>query len=145
MYRSNRGRETLSQPGHILLVEDNPGDVRLFEEVIAESDLEAILHVVSTEEEALEFIDRRDEDADVPEPDAVLIDWYLANDTADVVLSALRRTYPAVPVLVICGTNAPPAVLELDSVGTDDYMTKPSDPNGYHELLTHCVDLAKQP
>lgn len=122
---------------------DNPGDVRLFEEVKAESDLEAILHIASTEKEALEFIDRCDEDAEVPEPDAVLIDWHLAKDTADAVLSALRRTYPAVPVLVICGTNAPPAVLELDSVGADDYMTKPSDPDGYHELLARCVDLAK--
>lgn len=45
---------------------DNPGDVRLFEEVIAESDLEAILHVVSTEEEALEFIDRCDEENETP-------------------------------------------------------------------------------
>lgn len=144
MYRSNRGRKTLSQPGHILLVEDNPGDVRLFEEVIAESDLEAILHDVSTEEEALEFIDRRDDDAEVPEPDAVLLNWYLAIDTGGDVLSALRQTYPAVPVLVIRGTNAPPAVLELDSDCTDDNMAKPSDPDGYHDLLARCVNLADQ-
>lgn len=144
MYRTSRGRKTLSRPGHILLVVDHPGDVRLFEEVIAESDLEAILHAVSTEAEALELIDRCGDDADVPEPDVGLVDWHLAKDSADAVLSALERTYPAVPALVICGANAPPAVLELDSVGPDDYLTKPSDPDGYHDLLARCVDLANQ-
>lgn len=123
---------------------DNPGDVRLFEEVVGESDLEVILHAVATEEEALAFIDRRDEDVDVPEPDAVVVDWHLALDRADDVLAALRETYPVVPVLVICGQNAPPAVLELDSDAADDYMPKPSDPDGYYDLLARCVDLARR-
>ena len=144
MYRSDRGRKPLSHPGHILLVEDNPGDVRLFEEVIAASDLEAILHVVSTEEDVGDFIDRRGDDTDAPAPDVVLLDWHLAEETAGGVLSALRQTYPAVPVLVISGANAPGAVLGSGPDRADDRMTKPSDPDGYHDLLARCVELVQR-
>ena len=61
----------------ILLVEDNPGDVRLTREALRGAKVANKLHVVGDGEEAIDFLRRRGVHADAPRPDIVLLDLNL--------------------------------------------------------------------
>ena len=58
----------------ILLVEDNPGDARLFAEVVKEGRLPHHLHVVEDGVEAMTFLRKQGKFADVWRPDIILLD-----------------------------------------------------------------------
>lgn len=66
------GSKTLQD---LLVVEDNPGDIRLIEEVFEESSLGTTVHSVSTGEDALDFVNQYGEYEEAPRPDVVLLDW----------------------------------------------------------------------
>lgn len=66
-----------SSEAEILLVEDNPGDVRLVEEAFLDGEIANTLHSVTSGEAALEFINRDGEYEDAPPPDVVLLDLNL--------------------------------------------------------------------
>ena len=68
---------TNPHPIGILLVEDNPGDVRLTKEAFQEGDLDFQLHVVEDGVEALAFLRQEGEYADKPRPDLILLDLNL--------------------------------------------------------------------
>jgi len=65
----------------ILLVEDNPGDVRLKREAFKDAKLHLTLHVVSDGIEAMEFLKREGKHADAPRPDLILLDLDLPKKT----------------------------------------------------------------
>jgi CheY-like chemotaxis protein len=63
-----------SESANSLLVEDNPGDVRLTREAFKESSIANTLHVVTDGVEALDFLHRRGDYGDAPRPDIILLD-----------------------------------------------------------------------
>ena len=67
----------LGRPIEILLVEDNPGDVDLTREGLADGKLRNHLHVAGDGEEAMAFLRREEEHADMPMPDLILLDLNL--------------------------------------------------------------------
>ncbi|MGM5018275.1 hypothetical protein ACS4XI_25380, partial [Escherichia coli] len=66
-----------AEPVDLLLVEDNPGDVRLTREAFEAAQLTNDLHVVNDGREALDFLYQRDGYEDAPRPDLVLLDLNL--------------------------------------------------------------------
>jgi hypothetical protein len=64
--------ETRGKPIEILLVEDNPGDVRLTREALKDANVLNTLHVARDGEEAMDFICHGGKHADAPRPDLVL-------------------------------------------------------------------------
>ena len=125
-----RGGET-----DLLVVEDNPPDRRLIEEVFGSSSLEVTVHGVSTSDAALDFIYQREKYADAPEPDLVFLDWKLEQTTGRDVLEALKSDQPHVPVVVLTGSKA---ALETDRSPTeraDLLREKPTEPDEYVEIL----------
>src|SRR5258708_39191845 len=66
-----------AQPTEILLVEDNPGDVRLTREALREGKIYNNLHCVQDGVEALEFLRQQGKHADAPRPDIILLDLNL--------------------------------------------------------------------
>ena len=72
MNASSTGR-----PIEILLVEDNPGDVRLTREALKEGKVTNNLHVVTDGEQALQFLRCEGQHADAPRPDLILLDLNL--------------------------------------------------------------------
>lgn len=65
------------KPLEILLVEDNPGDVRLTQEAFKENKLTNSLSVVEDGVEAMAFLNRTDGYADASRPDLILLDLNL--------------------------------------------------------------------
>lgn len=73
---------SLQRPIEILLVEDNPGDVRLTLEAMKEGKVLNHVRVVSDGVEAMAFLHREESYADAPRPDLILLDLNLPHRTS---------------------------------------------------------------
>ena len=114
---------------HILLIEDNPADVRLVREAMAESAIAAELHWVSCGEDALGFLKRGAGFLTSPTPDLVLLDLNLPGLRGQEVLVEIKSD-PAllrIPVVVLTSSAARPDVLDAYAAHANAYMIKPTD------------------
>jgi len=125
------------EPVDILLVEDNPGDVRLTREAFKEGNVANTLHVVEDGVDALDFLFQRNEYADAPRPDLVLLDLNLPRKNGDEVLEELHEdpSRRRIPVIILTSSDA-----EEDIVGSYErcasgYLTKPVDPNEFIDMI----------
>ena len=124
-------------PAQILLVEDNPGDVRLTQEAFKEGQIDNDLHVVEDGVEALDFLFKRGEYADAPCPDIVLLDLNLPRKNGDEVLEEMRadETLQYVPVVVLTSSEAQEDVVKSYELNANAYLTKPVDPVDFIEVV----------
>src|SRR5689334_22345449 len=97
-----------NQKPRILLVEDNPGDVRLTREALKESQLEILLDVASDGEEALDFLMQRGKYKDAIRPDIILLDLNLPKKNGIEVLKELKThdSLKKIPVIVLTTSDA---------------------------------------
>src|SRR6204780_4576512 len=87
----------------ILLVEDSPGDVRLRREALKDAKMYINLHVASDGIEAMDFLNREGEYADVPRPDLILLDLNLPKKDGRQVLEEIKENLllKTIPVVVL--------------------------------------------
>ena len=121
----------------ILLVEDNPGDVRLTKEAFREGRIENNLHVVTDGVEALDFLHRRGDHADAPRPDIVLLDLNLPRKNGDDVLAEIKadEDLQSIPVIVLTSSSAEEDVARSYELHANAYLTKPVDPNAFIDTI----------
>ncbi|QLK25172.1 response regulator [Natrinema zhouii] len=126
-----------SEPAQILLVEDNPGDVRLTREAFKQGRIENDLHVVSDGIEALAFLSQQGEYADVPRPDLILLDLNLPGKDGEEVLEELKDdpVLRAIPVIVLTSSRAEEDVVKSYELHANAYLTKPVDPDEFIETV----------
>ncbi|MFC7142515.1 response regulator [Halosimplex aquaticum] len=124
-------------PADILLVEDNPGDVRLTQEAFKEGQIRNTLHVVTDGVEALDFLRRRGDHADAPLPDIVLLDLNLPRKNGDEVLDEIRSDpdLEYLPVIVLTSSEAQEDVVQSYELQANAYLTKPVDPSEFIETV----------
>lgn len=96
----------VSHSNTILLVEDNPGDARLVEEVCDEIGISGQLHIVSNGTDALDFVMQRGDYTGAPRPDLIVLDWHLPRMDGKELLQKLTDESPHghIPVLVTSGS-----------------------------------------
>ena len=126
-----------SEPADILLVEDNPGDVRLTQEALKEGRIENTLHVVNDGVAALDFLFQRGEYEDAPRPEIVLLDLNLPRKNGDAVLEELRE-HPEldhIPVIVLTSSESREDVVRSYDLNANAYLTKPVDPETFIETV----------
>ena len=117
----------VGRPIEILLVEDNPGDVRLTIEALRESKVHNNLHVARDGVEALAFLRR--EDPHAIRPDLVLLDLNLPRKDGREVLADLKADpqLHTIPVVVLTTSRAEQDVLRTYELQANCYITKPVD------------------
>ena len=113
----------------ILLVEDNPADVRLVREALAEGEVTADLHWAASGEAALGFLRRQGEHATQPTPDLVLLDLNLPGLNGHEVLTAIKDdpALRSIPVVVLTSSAARRDVLAAYAAHANAYVVKPDD------------------
>jgi CheY-like chemotaxis protein len=122
----------------ILLVEDNPGDIRLTQEAFDKSRIANTLHVVNDGIDALEFLYKRGEYADVPRPDLILLDLNLPRKNGQEFLDELHATssdLTQIPVIVLTSSQAEEDIVKSYELQANAYMTKPVDPSEFIDTI----------
>jgi CheY-like chemotaxis protein len=122
----------------ILLVEDNPGDIRLTKEAFQESQIANTLHVVTDGVEALDYIHQRGDYTDAPVPDIILLDLNLPRKNGDEILRELHEDDPdgfRIPVIVLTSSNAEEDVVRSYQLQANAYLSKPVDPAEFIETV----------
>ena len=114
-------------PPHILLVEDNPGDVELAREALAEGGMGSRVSVVSDGVEALAFLRREGRYADVGRPDFVILDLNLPRKDGRAVLAEMchEEGLREIPVIVLTTSSAPSDVRFAYRHCANSYVRKP--------------------
>lgn len=115
------------QPINILLVEDNPGDVDLTREALEAAKVANRLFVCEDGEQALDFLFRRGEYADVPRPDLILLDLNLPKKSGQEVLEEIRADaeLTKVPVVILTTSQADEDVCHAYRLHANCYVMKP--------------------
>jgi len=116
-------------PIEILLVEDNPGDVRLTREALKEGKVYSNLHTAKDGVEAMDFLHRRGRYKDVPRPDIILLDLNLPKKDGREVLQEIKTDdqLKRIPVVVLTTSKAEEDVLRTYNLHANCYVTKPVD------------------
>jgi CheY-like chemotaxis protein len=126
---------------HVLLVEDDPGDVLMTREAFESGGLVGTLHVVSDGAEALEFLRKEGEFASAPTPDLVLLDLNLPRVDGREVLASVKsdKELRRIPIVVLTTSEAEEDVLRSYALHANAYVTKPVDFERFLEVI-HKID-----
>jgi CheY-like chemotaxis protein len=133
----------LGKPIDILLVEDNPGDVRLTTEVFKDSKILNNLSVVADGVETLAFLRREGRYANAPRPDLILLDLNLPKKDGREVLAEIK-THPnlqRIPVVILTTSQAEQDILKSYDLHANCYITKPVDLDGFIKIIKSIEDF----
>ena len=118
-----------AKPIEILLVEDNPGDVRLTKEALKDARVGNNLHITMDGVEALAFLRKQGKHASAPRPDLILLDLNLPRKNGREVLDEIKReeALQHIPVVILTTSQAEQDVVESYRLRANAYVTKPVD------------------
>jgi two-component system, chemotaxis family, response regulator Rcp1 len=118
-----------SAPIDILLVEDNPGDVRLTKEALSDAKVLNRLTVAVDGLEALAALRREGRFANVPRPDIILLDLNLPRKDGRAVLAEIKKDpdLRRIPVIVLTTSKAEEDVIRTYDLHANCYIPKPLD------------------
>lgn len=113
----------------ILLVEDNPGDVRLAREALKESKVRNNIFVVEDGVEAMKFLRRQGKYEDKPRPDLILLDLNLPRKSGREVLAEVKSddNLKRIPVCVLTVSRDEQDIIRAYNLHANCYITKPLD------------------
>ena len=125
------------QPVHVLLVEDDPGDVLMTKEAFEHYTLRNVLHVVTDGEQALHFLRRTGGYADAPRPGLILLDLNLPRLDGLEVLAELKAdpVLKVIPVVILTTSQAQQDVLRSYALHANAYVSKPVDFETFMEVI----------
>jgi two-component system, chemotaxis family, response regulator Rcp1 len=117
-----------SQAACVLLVEDNPGDVRLVEEALTEHRVQGELVVLGDGEKAIQFVEELEAKTG-PYPELVILDLNLPKRAGTDVLRRIRESavWNHIPVVILTSSNAPQDRQETARLGANLYIRKPGE------------------
>ncbi len=123
---------------NILLVEDNPADVRLTQEALKEAaNATTRLHVAGDGVEALEFLHKQGDFAAAPRPDLMLLDLNLPRVDGRQVLAAVKGDpdLRRIPVVVLTTSPSEDDILHAYDQHVNSYIRKPVDLDQFLAVL----------
>jgi chemotaxis family two-component system response regulator Rcp1 len=120
----------------ILLVEDNPGDVRLMQEALKESKIRNTIFVVEDGVEAMDFLLRKGKYVNSPRPDLVLLDLNLPRKSGREVLAEIKSdaSLRRIPVVVVTVSRDEEDIIKAYDLHANCYVTKPIDFNQFVKI-----------
>jgi chemotaxis family two-component system response regulator Rcp1 len=126
-----------ARPIELLLVEDNPGDIRLTEEALKEGKVIVNLTVAKDGVEAMEYLQRRNGHANAVRPDLMLLDLNLPKKDGRRVLEEIKSSpeLKSIPVVVLTTSEADSDILTTYGLHANCYITKPVDMDRFVEIV----------
>lgn len=133
----------LSRPIEVLLVEDNPGDVRLTREALKEGKVRNNLHVAPDGVEALAFLRREGKHEGATRPDLILLDLNLPRKGGREVLEEIKAdpSLRSIPVVILSSSQAEQDILRAYDLHANCYVTKPVDLDQFITVVKSIEDF----
>ena len=113
----------------ILMVEDNPADVRLAQEAFKYQKLSNPLNIVKDGVEAIKYLRKEGRYAEVARPDIILLDLNLPRMSGQEVLKTIKEdeNLSTIPVVILSTSDAEKDILKAYQSHANCYITKPVD------------------
>ncbi|MBC7188384.1 MAG: response regulator [Calditrichaeota bacterium] len=128
---------TNGRPIEILLVEDNPGDVRLTQEAFRENKIRNKLNVVNDGEQALDYLRRQGPYANAARPGLILLDLNLPRVDGREVLAQIKSDPELchIPVVILTTSQAEEDIVKSYALHANCYISKPVDLQRFLEVV----------
>jgi len=135
--------ETIGEPVEILLVEDNPGDVRLTQEVLRDGRVRNNMSVVKDGVDAISFLHQTGEYVGAPRPDIILLDLNLPKKDGREVLAEIKADpdLKNIPVVVLTTSSAEQDIFRSYDLHANCYITKPVDLDQFIRVMKSIEDF----
>ena len=127
----------------ILLVEDNPGDVRLMKEAFRETKVEKNLTVINDGVKALAFLKKQLPYQNATRPDMILLDLNLPKKHGQEVLQEIKSdpNLRRIPVVILTTSKAEQDILKTYDLHANCYISKPVDLEKYIKVIRTIEDF----
>ena len=131
------------RPINILLVEDNPGDVRLTQEAFREGRITVNLDVARDGVEAIAYLRQQVPFSEAITPDLILLDLNLPKRDGREVLAEIKSDpdLKRIPVVVLTTSNAEADILKTYNLHVNCYINKPVDFDRFFEIVQKIEDF----
>jgi len=127
----------------ILLVEDNPGDIRLITEALEETEVHPEIRYARDGIEAMQFLRREPPYENAPKPAIVMLDLNLPKKDGRTVLGEIKsdQTLALTPVIILSGSDAPQDICSCYALHANCYIVKPRDLLGLSATMGSLIDF----
>lgn len=138
MNHTNAGR-----PVEVLLVEDNPGDIRLTQEAFKEGRFLINLSVATDGVQAIDMLNRRGPYSMAPRPDLILLDLNLPKKNGREVLGEIKADdeLKRIPVIVMTTSKAAQDIHRVYDLNANCYITKPVELDEFLKVVRSIEDF----
>ena len=121
----------------ILLIEDNPGDARLIQEVLKERKLKNNLTVVFDGVEATDYLFKRNNHVNARRPDLIILDLNLPKKNGKEVLFDIKTNedLKSIPVIILTTSKAEEDIIKTYNLHANCYLVKPLNLNDFFETV----------
>jgi len=136
-------RQTQKVEAEVLLVEDNPGDVRLIREAFRETLRGITIHTVESGTEALSFLQKEGPFAGVPRPDLILLDLNLPQKDGREVLRVVKSdpSLKVIPVIALTSSEAEQDIVRTYNLHVNCYVVKPMELDHFLSAIRSIVQF----
>jgi two-component system, chemotaxis family, response regulator Rcp1 len=134
---------SMLHPVEILLVEDNPADVRLTQEALKENKMVNNLSVVIDGVEAINYLRKKGKYTKVTRPDIILLDLNLPKKDGREVLAEIKQdnALKRIPVVILTSSQAEEDIVKTYNLHANCYITKPVDFDQFMKVVNSIEDF----
>jgi CheY-like chemotaxis protein len=127
----------------ILMVEDNPGDVRLAQEALKDAKVANRMYMVPDGVEAMAFLRRQGKYIDAVRPDLILLDLNLPKKDGREVLAEIKKdpSLRRIPVVILTVSKSEEDIIRTYDLHANCYITKPVDLDKFLEVVKAIEDF----
>ncbi len=125
------------KPINILLVEDNPGDIRLTQEIIKDIKINNIFNYVTDGVSAIKYIKKEGEYLDKPKPDLILLDLNLPKKNGIEVLREIKidENLRTIPIIILSTSDNVEHINKCYGQHANCYITKPFEIEQFSSVI----------
>jgi chemotaxis family two-component system response regulator Rcp1 len=141
----------LLQNRDILIIEDNPADVRLMQEALRTLEPAVTVHVTSDSDDAMRFLRAQGKYLSAPRPRLVFLDYNLPKGGSLDLLKQMKAD-PAlrlIPVAILTSSDSSKDITEAYELHANCYLTKAPDLDGFFQIIRWAayfwIDIATPP
>jgi chemotaxis family two-component system response regulator Rcp1 len=135
----------------ILIIEDNPADVRLMQEALRDLQPPVTIHFAGDGDEALDFLARKGSYAGAPLPNLIFLDFNLPKSDSRELLRQIKADpiLRLIPIAVLTTSNAERDVRDAYQLHANCYLNKATDLDGFFRVIRSAahfwLDVASLP